>query len=53
MEEEARDILRRVTGEIAPPRNLASAVRARLTSSGRSELELPVREPMRESPDLS
>ena len=26
MEEEARDILRRVMGEIAPPRNLAAAI---------------------------
>ena len=30
MEEEARDILRRVMGEGAPPRNLAAAIRARV-----------------------
>jgi len=31
MEEEAQDILRRVMGEGAPPRNLAAAIRARVT----------------------
>ena len=38
MEEEARDILRRLMGEIAPPRNLAAAIRAR--------------EPMRKTPQF-
>ena len=48
MEEEVRDILRRVMGETAPPRNLAAAIRARLTPSTRVDLELPAREAMRE-----
>ncbi len=49
MEEEVRDILRRVMGEAAPPRNLAAAIRARVAPSGGVDLDLPVREPMRES----
>lgn len=48
MEEEAREILRRVMGEGAPPRNLATAIRARIASFGGVEIDLPVREPMRE-----
>jgi len=48
MEEEARDILRRVMTEVAPPRNLAAEIRARVASSDRVELALPVREAMRE-----
>ncbi len=50
MEEEARDILRRVMGESAPPRNLAAAIRARISSIGGVDLDLPAREPMREPP---
>ncbi len=52
MEEEAREILRRVMGETAPPRNLAAAIRARLAASDRVDLELPAREPMREPPEF-
>jgi plasmid stability protein len=52
MEEEAREILRRVMGESAPPRNLAAAIRARLAASARVDLELPAREPMREPPEF-
>lgn len=52
MEEEARDILRRVMGEDAAPRNLAAAIRARVASADRVDLELPAREPMREPPAL-
>ncbi len=52
MEEEAREILRRVMGESAPPRNLAAAIRARLVASDRVDLELPAREPMREPPEF-
>jgi plasmid stability protein len=48
MEEEAREILRRVMGEAAPPRNLAASIRARLAPLGGVELDLPVREPMRD-----
>jgi antitoxin FitA len=50
MEEEARDILRQVVGEGAPPRNLAAAIRARVAPLGGVDLDLPTREPMREPP---
>lgn len=52
MEEEVRDILRRVVGESPSARNLAASIRARVGAAGRVELELPVREPMREPPRL-
>jgi plasmid stability protein len=52
MEEEARDILRRVVGEERPPSNLAAAIRSRLASLGGVELDIPVREPIREPADL-
>ena len=48
MEEEARDILRRVAGERAPPSNLAVAICARVSPADRIDLELPTREAMRE-----
>jgi len=50
MEEEARDILRRVMGDGAPPRNLAAAIRARVAHSDRVVLDLPARESMRQPP---
>ena len=50
MEEEAREILRRVVGENPPAKNLAAAIRARVAPLGGVDLELPVREPMREPP---
>ncbi|HXZ01520.1 MAG TPA: plasmid stabilization protein [Stellaceae bacterium] len=50
MEEEAREILRQVVGEAAPPRNLAAAIRARVASFGGVELDLPARAAMREPP---
>lgn len=49
MEEEARDILRRAMFEPAPPRNLAAAIRARMAPLGGVDLDLPAREPMRET----
>ena len=52
MEEEAREILRRVMGESAPPRNLAAAIRARLIPSDHVDLELPARESMRGPPEF-
>lgn len=52
MEEEARDILRQGVSDDAPPRNLAAAIRARLTPADRAELALPEREPMRAPPRL-
>jgi plasmid stability protein len=53
MEEEAREILRQVVGKAAPPRNLAAAIRARVTPFGGLDLDLPAREPMREPPGVS
>ena len=50
MEEEAREILRQVVGEAAPPRNLAAAIRARVAPFGGADIELPSREPMRDPP---
>lgn len=50
MEEEAREILRRAMTEDSPPRDLAAAIRARVARSARADLDLPVREPMREPP---
>ncbi len=52
MEEEARDILRRVIGQGSSPRNLAASIRARLAAADRVDLELPAREPMRGAPRL-
>jgi plasmid stability protein len=46
MEEEARDILRRVMSEST------AAIRARVAPGARADLELPAREPMRETPQL-
>ena len=53
MDEEARDILRRVMREGTPPRNLAAAIRARIAPSDRVDFDLPAREPMREPPQFS
>ena len=50
MEEEARDILRRVMTESTPPRNLAAAIRSRLTPAARADVPLPARDPMRQPP---
>lgn len=50
MEEEAREILREVTGAARPPRNLAAAIRARVAPLGGVELDIPPREAMREPP---
>jgi antitoxin PrlF len=52
MEEEARDILRRVVGDGDSPRDLAAAIRARVAPAARLDLDLPAREPMREPPPL-
>jgi plasmid stability protein len=52
MEEEARDILRRVMSDAPSPRDLAAAIRARVSPGSRADLELPAREPMREIPQL-
>jgi plasmid stability protein len=50
MEEEAREILRQVVGEAAPPSNLAAAIRSRVAALGGADLDLPAHEPMREPP---
>lgn len=52
MEEEVREILRRVMMEDSPPRDLAAAIRVRAASFGGIDLDLPEREPMREPPHL-
>ncbi len=52
MEEEARDILRRVMSDTTSPRDLAAAIRSRVSPGARADLELPAREPMREPPQL-
>jgi plasmid stability protein len=53
VEEEARDILRRVTSEASAPRNLAAAIRARVAPAHRVDLALPVREPMPKPPQFT
>ena len=50
MEEEARNILREAVEREAEPRDLAQAIRARFAPLGGVELDLPVREPMRDPP---
>ena len=50
MEEEARLILRQAVEPKAACRNLASAIRARITPLGGVDLELPPRGPAREPP---
>jgi antitoxin FitA len=50
MEEEAREILREVVGEERRSQNLAAAIRARVAPLGGVELDLPLREPMRDPP---
>jgi plasmid stability protein len=53
MEEEAREILRNVVSEPAPPRNLAAAIRSRIAPLGGMELALPPREPIQELAQFS
>jgi plasmid stability protein len=51
MEEEARNILRTALAQdTRAARNLARAIRTRFEPLGGVELELPAREPMRETP---
>ena len=52
MEEEARDILRQVVGQPGAPRNLGQAIHARFAALGGVDLALPVRTPMRSTPDF-
>lgn len=53
MEEEAREILRRVMGERAATLNLAEAISARLTPGMRADLAPAPREAIREPSDLA
>ncbi|GHT90595.1 plasmid stabilization protein [Betaproteobacteria bacterium] len=54
MEDEARDILRAALSATPTRRaSLVEAIRARIVPLGGVELELPVREAMRELPELS
>lgn len=51
MEEEARSILREaLDAETTLPRNLAQLVHDRFSALGGVDLEIPMREPMREPP---
>ena len=51
MEEEARSILREaLDAETTLPRNLAQLVHDRFSALGGVDLEIPVREPMRDPP---
>ena len=50
MEAEARPVLRKAVEQKKDPRNLASAIRARIAPLGGVDLELPPREPARELP---
>ncbi|HWS76169.1 MAG TPA: plasmid stabilization protein, partial [Quisquiliibacterium sp.] len=50
MEEEAREILRWVLTKDSQPRDLAAAIRGRVARSACADLDLPVRDPMREPP---
>ena len=52
IEEEARLTLRDAVGPGKPPRNLASAIRARIAPLGGVGLTLPPREPGREPPSF-
>lgn len=50
MEEEAREILRDVVGDIRPPMNLAQRLRARVARTGGADLDIPTRDAMRTPP---
>ncbi|MBM3955082.1 MAG: plasmid stabilization protein [Planctomycetes bacterium] len=52
MEEEARDILRRVIDQTDPPRDLAAAIRARISPADRADVALPPRQALRTPPRL-
>lgn len=53
VEEEARTILRKaLQPAIAPPPNLTESIHARFARLGGFDISLPVREPLREPPDL-
>lgn len=52
MEEEAREILKLVVGESKPTHDLAAAIRARMSPLDGLELDIPVREAMREPPSF-
>ncbi len=53
IEEEAHEILSHELNKPETPRNLATAIRARMAPRGGVELDLPAREAMREPPPLT
>ena len=52
MEEEARDILRRVVGQPSAPKNLGQAIHARFAAVGGFDQPPIKRGPMRPTPDF-
>lgn len=52
MEEGAREILRQVVGNLAPPQNLGETIHRRFAALGGVELDLPPREAMPDPPRL-
>lgn len=52
MEEEAREILRRVVGQAPLPRDLGRSIHQRFAALGGVELTLPERGPMRAPPEF-
>jgi plasmid stability protein len=52
MEEEVREILRQVVGEVPSPENLGEAIHRRFAALGGVDLELPPREPMPAPPSF-
>ncbi len=53
MEDEARDILRSsLSTKSARTQNLVESIRARIEPLGRIDIEIPLREPMREPVDV-
>ncbi len=52
MEEEAREILREVVGDLRPPLNLAQSLRARVARTGGVDLDIPARDAMRSPPSF-
>ena len=52
MEEEAGEILRQVVGEVAPPRNIAGAIRVRAAAFGGADLDIAPRDPMPAPPSF-
>lgn len=52
MEEEAREILREVVGDVRPPLNLAHRLRTRVAKTGGVDLVIPARDSLRNLPSF-